>query len=126
MVLLVSAQAGHVGCEWHQLVILPLPGQGGNRCSVKSSLTLCPPLLGNQVTQSFRTSHLIQSWLGMGELVNSHTPHPASWSQFNIPLLWCPHKGYKFALLNPASNELNWQFMKSRNFFVFSYVGQWW
>jgi hypothetical protein len=32
--LLVSAQAGHVGCEWHQLVILPLPGQGGNRCSV--------------------------------------------------------------------------------------------
>ncbi|CAB4274244.1 unnamed protein product [Prunus armeniaca] len=57
--------AGHGGSKWHQPVILPLPREGGRRCSVKPALRSAL-LSRNPVTQSLRSSHKVQllAWNG--------------------------------------------------------------
>ena len=46
-------------CAWHRLVILPLPGGGGSRCSVKPA-SRCVLHSRNQVTQNLRSGHRVQ------------------------------------------------------------------
>ena len=79
--------AGHVGRGWHKLVILPQPGVGDCRCSVKPA-SRSALLFRNQVTRAYAQATGFISWLGMGESVRSHTtPNQLEPSQSSITLM---------------------------------------
>ncbi|KAL1177457.1 hypothetical protein V6Z11_A03G032500, partial [Gossypium hirsutum] len=75
-------------------VILPLPGAGGVRCSVKPASRFFP-LSKNHETQAYARAPWSNSWLGTGKPNRTRVPSPFS-----------PHLGHKLALPGSAINAM--------------------
>ncbi|KAK5847066.1 hypothetical protein PVK06_003368 [Gossypium arboreum] len=67
----VVSSLSHGGSEWIKPVILPLPGAGGVRCSVKPASRFFP-LFKNHETQAYARAPWSNSWLGTGKPMSNH------------------------------------------------------
>ncbi|KAL9339601.1 hypothetical protein Peur_068616 [Populus x canadensis] len=73
------------GSRWHRPVILPLPGAGGDRCSVRPA-SRCALHSRSHDTQVFTRMPRLNSWLGTGGPDKSQ-PEPDLTCMVNVPSL---------------------------------------
>ena len=112
-------------CVWHRLVILPLPGGGGSRCSVKPA-SRCVLHSRNEVTQNLRLGHRVHflAWNGRDRYEPQHTRPSGALStiQHFKALTWVKGSLY----LTRRAKSQTGKVMKSWSFFVLSDMGLWW
>ncbi|KAG8496085.1 hypothetical protein CXB51_009220 [Gossypium anomalum] len=100
-----ASSLSHGGCEWIKPVILPLPGVGGVRCSVKPASRFIPHSK-NHDAQAYARAPWSNSWLGMGKPESDHC-RTNSMNRTRVPSPYSPHLGHKLALPGSAINEMS-------------------